>query len=235
MLSTIDRGPGRAGGGLRRADPARPELRTGGTHGVRVAGRSATVVSAISPSGLTAARWWMDDDAGPAALARDVRLRGSDDALGGLHRGDRSVIPTRRSGPGRRIRVPMTTTSLTVASTGRAGRGRLALPGRSIAGLSPGAAPDRLGHGPDRGPSRLHRRGVLGQRVRAARFAWPRPGRYRLGRRSPGVRQGRRGQGGHLAVGRRPSSPWSPTARTICSPRPSRALPHDRHSAADYD
>ena len=87
-----------------------------GSRGVQVAGRSATVVAAIGPSGLTAARWWIDDDSGLMLWHESYDTSGRTTLSAGftsvsVGTADSVVQRSKRS------TVPMTTTSLTLAST----------------------------------------------------------------------------------------------------------------------
>lgn len=105
-----------------------------GTHGVRVAGRSATVVSAISPSGFTAARWWVDDATGLLLWHETYDSAGRTTLSAGFTEvtigdADAASQAPARSG------VPLTTTSMTVSGTGGLVADGWTCPD-SIAGLS---------------------------------------------------------------------------------------------------
>jgi negative regulator of sigma E activity len=88
-----------------------------GSHGVRVAGRSATVVSAISPSGFTAARWWVDDATGLLLWHETYDSTGRTTLSAGFTEvtigdSDAATQSPARAGTG------LTTTSLTVSGAG---------------------------------------------------------------------------------------------------------------------
>ncbi len=89
----------------------------GATRGAEVAGRSATVVSAYRPSGQTAARWWIDDDSGLLLWHATYDTAGRTTLSAGftsVRVGEPDTVGHATAG----VSVPMTTTSLTLASTG---------------------------------------------------------------------------------------------------------------------
>jgi hypothetical protein len=89
-----------------------------GSRGAEVAGRSATVVSAVRATGQTAARWWVDDDTGLLLWHETYDRTGRVTISTGftsVRIGDADT-PARLP---KTAAVPVTNTSLTLASTTR--------------------------------------------------------------------------------------------------------------------
>jgi anti-sigma factor RsiW len=89
----------------------------GASRGAEVAGRSATVVSAYRPSGQTAARWWVDDDSGLLLWHATYDTSGRTTISAGftsVQVGQPDTVGHASVG----ATVPLTNTSLTLASTG---------------------------------------------------------------------------------------------------------------------
>jgi len=117
----------------------------GATRGAEVAGRSATVVSAYRYSGQTAARWWIDDDTGLLLWHATYDTSGRTTLSAGftsVRIGEPDTIGHASAG----VAVPLTNTSLTLASTGSlAARGWLCpddLAGMSLVRLRTDSADD---------------------------------------------------------------------------------------------